>query len=209
MSLYQTRGTELEAITNTSVAKKVTESAEVLQRIANDQSLLDTLIEISEVCIDALKSGKKILFMGNGGSAADSQHLAAELVSRFEFDRPGLPAIALTTDTSALTAIGNDYGFDRLFARQIEALGVEGDVLIGISTSGNSENINVGLKAAKEKGLVLVGWTGNKQGAINQLTDYLVEVPSANTAEIQVGHIVIGHTICGFIEKALFSESAK
>jgi len=206
LSFHQKRGTELEAITNQLIAEKVEESASVLQRLAQEEAILSTIAEVSSACVSALKAGKKILFMGNGGSAADSQHLAAELVSRFEFDRPGLPAIALTTDTSALTAIGNDYGFDRLFARQIEALGVEGDIIIGISTSGNSENINTGLKAAREKGLVLVGLTGNKQGTIKGLTDFLIEVPSANTAEIQVGHIVIGHTICGLIEKALFSE---
>ena len=146
------------------------------------------------------------MLAGNGGSAADAQHIAGELVSRFEFDRPGLPAIALTTDTSILTAIGNDYGYHRLFARQIEALGNKGDIFIAYSTSGNSENICEALGVAKEREIITVGMTGNKGGKMNILCDFLIEIPSSSTPKIQEGHLVIGHIICGLIEDELFGK---
>ena len=144
--------------------------------------------------------------MGNGGSAADAQHLAGEIVSRFAYDRPGLPAFALTTDTSVLTAIGNDYGYERLFARQVQAVGNKGDVLFGFSTSGKSPNILAGLQEAKSKGLVTVGVTGNSDAgkAMAALAGYCLCVPSDSTPRIQEGHILIGHLICGLIEKAIF-----
>jgi D-sedoheptulose 7-phosphate isomerase len=186
------------------VARELKASAELLLRLADDASLGDMLERIALRCADALGAGRKLLFAGNGGSAADAQHLAAELVSRFAYDRPGLAAIALTTDTSALTAIGNDYGFERLFARQIEALGQPGDVLVALSTSGRSPNILAALAEARARGLVTVGFTGTPGGAMSPLCDYVLAMPSADTPRIQEGHIVVGHILCGLIEKLLF-----
>ena len=151
------------------------------------------------------KSGNKVLLAGNGGSAADSQHIAGELVSRFMFDRPGLPAIALTTDTSIITAIGNDYGYESLFSRQIQALGKSGDIFIAYSTSGKSPNILNALVEAKV-GIKSIGLTGNKKAEMNNLCDIVLEVPSADTPKIQEGHLVIGHIICGIIENNIFGK---
>jgi D-sedoheptulose 7-phosphate isomerase len=148
------------------------------------------------------------LFCGNGGSAADAQHWAGELVSRFNYDRPGLAAIALTTDTSILTAIGNDYGYERLFARQVEALGVTGDVLIAISTSGNSPNIVAALEAARVRGITSIGFTGEAGGKMAALCDICLRIPSSSTPRIQEGHEVLGHAICGMIEAAIFPRDA-
>jgi len=173
------------------------------QAMRDDPALAGTVTAIAGACADSIKEGGKVLFCGNGGSAADSQHLAAELVGKLMFDRPGLPAIALTTDTSALTAIGNDYGFERIFARQVEALGRRGDVLVGISTSGNSSNIKAALATARKRGLVTVGLTGGSGGTMAPLCDHLVVVPSAETQKIQEGHILIGHVICALIESAI------
>jgi len=173
------------------------------QAMRDDPALAGTVTAIAGACADSIKEGGKVLFCGNGGSAADSQHLAAELVGKLMFDRPGLPAIALTTDTSALTAIGNDYGFERIFARQVDALGRRGDVLVGISTSGNSANIKAALATARERGLVTVGLTGGSGGTMAPLCDHLVVVPSAETQKIQEGHILIGHVICALIESAI------
>ena len=141
---------------------------------------------------------------GNGGSAADAQHIAGELVSRFAFDRPGLPAIALTTDTSILTAVGNDYGYEKLFSRQVQAHGRNGDVLIVYSTSGRSPNILHALDEARASGLICVGFTGNQGGPMLELCDYLLEVPSSETPKIQEGHLMLGHILCGLVENALF-----
>jgi len=152
-----------------------------------------------------LRAGRKVLIAGNGGSAADSQHIAGEFVSRFAFDRPGLAAIALTTDTSVLTAIGNDYGYEKLFSRQVQALGVPGDVFIGISTSGKSPNVLRALEEARQKGLVTIGMTGNRGGPITSLCDHLLAVPSADTPRIQEGHIVMAHTLCLLVEQAMFA----
>ena len=146
------------------------------------------------------------MIAGNGGSAADAQHIAAELVSRFYFDRPGLPSIALTTDSSMLTAIGNDYGYDQLFARQVQANGVAGDVFIGISTSGSSRNVVNALKVSKEMGLVTVGLTGETGGEMKALCDYCICVPSRETPRIQEVHILIGHILCAIVEEAMFGK---
>ncbi len=154
-------------------------------------------------CADAIRGGGKVLFFGNGGSAADAQHLATELVVRFIRDRVPIPAIALTTDTSALTAIGNDFGFDDLFARQVEGLCREGDVCIGISTSGNSENVIRALNAAKAIGAVAAGFGGRNGGRMNGLADPFIVVPSDDTARIQEMHITIGHMLCGALEQEL------
>lgn len=180
-------------------------------RATLDKVLADVeLIKAAELagmrCIDALKSGKKIMLAGNGGSAADSQHIAAELVSRFNYDRPGLCAIALTTDTSALTAIGNDYGYERVFARQLEALGQKGDVLIALSTSGNSPNILAVLETARAKGITTIGLSGATGGKMFPLCDIMLRMPSTSTPKIQECHIMFGHIISQIIEDGLFKE---
>lgn len=156
-----------------------------------------------DVCENAIRADKKILFFGNGGSAADCQHLATELTARYITDRPAIAALALTTDTSALTAIGNDFGFERLFARQIEALGIEGDVAVGISTSGNSANVLEALKTARQRGLITVGLSGRAGGKMHDLCDILLIVPSDTTARIQEMHITLGQMLCGALEQRL------
>ena len=190
------------------IKEQIQESAQVANLMLNDDKLAATLETIAKACIAALKNGKKLLFMGNGGSAADAQHLAGEMVSRFAFDRPGLPAFALTTDTSVLTAIGNDYGYVHLFARQVQAVGQPGDVLIGISTSGKSPNIIAALEEGKKGGLVTVGLTGNQKALITQVVDHCIEIPSPSTPKIQEGHIISGHILCGLIESAMFTPPA-
>ena len=170
-------------------------------------ALLPDIVRAADLMVAAYRGGAKLLFFGNGGSAADAQHIAGEFVSRFAFDRPGLPAIALTTDTSILTAIGNDYGYEKLFARQVQALGNRGDVLIGYSTSGKSPNVLNAFREARAKGLTCVGLTGNRGGPMSELCDYLLEVPSADTPKIQEGHLVLGHILCGLVENAIFQET--
>ncbi|TCH96863.1 SIS domain-containing protein [Roseococcus sp. SYP-B2431] len=178
--------------------------------MAADQPMIEAATRAAELCIAALRAGRKVMICGNGGSAADAQHWAGELVSRFHYDRPGLPAIALTTDSSILTAIGNDYGYERVFARQVEALGVAGDVLLGLTTSGRSPNVLAAMRAARERGILGVGFTGNGPGAavLAEHCDVTVSVPSASTPAIQEGHEVLGHAICAMIEEAIFPRGA-
>ncbi|MDA8254135.1 MAG: D-sedoheptulose 7-phosphate isomerase [Betaproteobacteria bacterium] len=183
------------------------QTARVLRDMLADDKLAATVEAVSGACVSALRGGNKLLFMGNGGSAADAQHLAGEMVSRFAYDRPGLPAFALTTDSSVLTAIGNDYGYQHLFSRQVEAVGRAGDVLFGISTSGRSPNVLAGLEAGHRMGLVTVGMTGNRRERITGIVDHCIEIPSECTPNIQEGHIVIGHIICGLIEQQVFPRS--
>jgi len=171
-----------------------------------DAALLAQVETVSKIIIDAYKNNKKTLLAGNGGSAADAQHIAGELVARFHFHRPGLPSIALTTDSSIITAIGNDYGYEYLFSRQVEAMGNEGDVFIGISTSGNSPNIIKALEACKEKGIITVGLTGAGGGKMAELCDHCLKVPSNETPRIQEVHILIGHILCYLVEDTLFSH---
>jgi D-sedoheptulose 7-phosphate isomerase len=187
------------------IAGELRKTASVIGALVADAELARTIETVARLCVKALRDGNKILLAGNGGSAADAQHLAAELVSRFYFDRPGLPAVALTTDTSALTAIGNDYGFERLFSRQVDALGRKGDVFIGLSTSGNSPNILKALDEARLKGLVTVGLTGQGGGRMAALCDHCLRMPSSETPRIQEGHIVVGHTVCALIEREMFT----
>jgi D-sedoheptulose 7-phosphate isomerase len=169
-----------------------------------------TLIEESAMKIsNAYKSGYKTIIAGNGGSAADAQHMAGEFVSKFYFDRPALPSIAITTDTSIVTAIGNDYGYDKVFARQIEAQGVSGDIFIGISTSGNSRNILEGIRKCYEKKIFTIGLTGKNGGEMAKLCNICIQVPSDETPRIQEVHIFIEHIICGIVEDTLFSEFKK
>jgi len=163
-------------------------------------SMENDIEQASQIIVDALKNGNKILLCGNGGSAADAQHIAAELTGRYKTERRGLPGIALTTDTSALTAIGNDYGYDRVFDRQVESLANSGDVIIGISTSGNSKNVVSALKLGQELGCKTVGLTGRDGGAMNDVCDINMVVPSNNTPRIQEMHILFGHTICQIID---------
>jgi D-sedoheptulose 7-phosphate isomerase len=175
-----------------------------IDAVLADVTLLSDVERAGLLCVDALRQSHKILLCGNGGSAADSQHIAAELVSRLNYDRPGLAAVALTTDTSALTAIGNDYGYERVFARQLEAIGQQGDVLIAISTSGNSPNVLAALEAAKKQGIATIGLTGKSGGKMNLLCDITLKMPSAHTPNIQECHIMLGHIICQIIEDTIF-----
>jgi D-sedoheptulose 7-phosphate isomerase len=165
---------------------------------------VSTIADLSRLLIDALRAGKKLVLFGNGGSAADAQHVAAELVNRFQMDRNPLPAIALTTDTSILTSVGNDLAFDKLFSRQIRALVQKGDVAVGISTSGNSSNVINGIIAAKEKGAVTVGFTGRSGGRLKDLVDTCCHVSSESTARIQEAQITIWHALCEVIEREMF-----
>lgn len=194
----------MENLLTEAIAAQLRETAANLRTMSEDADLHTAMAQAANACIAALRNGNKILFAGNGGSAADAQHLAGELVSRFNYDRPGLPAFSLSTDTSVLTAIGNDYGYERLFARQIEAVGNAGDVFIGISTSGRSPNILNALRSARDKGLVTVGLTGRLGGDMPALCDHCLRTPSDLTPRIQEGHISIGHTICYLIEQQLF-----
>ena len=196
-----------DLLTTEGIAGQLREAADNLAAMSRDAGLHETLGRAAEACIAALRRGNKVLFAGNGGSAADAQHLAAELVNRFNYDRPGLQAFALSTDTSVLTAIGNDYGYEHLFARQIEAVGVGGDVFIGISTSGRSPNILNALRVARAKGLVTVGLTGRGGGQMGAECDYCLRSASDCTPRIQEGHISIGHTLCWLIEQRMFPRA--
>ncbi len=183
------------------VEKEFNSHLETINSVINN--LEDTLVEVSKIAVETLKNGNKILFCGNGGSAADAQHLAAELSGRYKTERKGLAGIAITTDTSALTAIGNDYGYDRVFDRQVEALANKGDLIIGISTSGNSKNIINAFEVAKQIGCKTIGFSGRDGGAMNEVCDINLIVPSNDTPRIQEMHILFGHTMCQIIDNEL------
>ncbi len=185
------------------IKQYINESINTKVRLLEKEDLLEDINFTAQKLISILKKGNKILIAGNGGSAADAQHIAAEFVSRFFYDRPGLPAIALTTDTSMLTAIGNDYGFDKLFSRQVDAQGIKGDVFIGITTSGDSENILRAVELAKLKGIFTVGLCG-EAGKLRNIAETVISVPSKSTPFIQESHIMIGHVICKLVEQSLF-----
>lgn len=176
--------------------------------MASDAGLQTLMDRAVTLCIDALRAGNKVMFAGNGGSAADAQHWAGELVSRFYYDRPGLAAVALTTDSSILTAIGNDYGYDYTFARQVEAIGRSGDVLVAISTSGNSKNILRAADAAVDRGIAVVGFTGALGGLLAGHCEVCFRVPSSETPRIQEGHEFLGHMLCALIEREMFPNEA-
>jgi len=184
------------------------ESCDVKSAIINDDNLVALINNVMEISIFSLRNGHKLLFAGNGGSASDAQHLAAELVGRYEQDREGLPALALTTNSAQVTAIANDYGYDDVFKRQVQALANKGDVFFGLSTSGNSENVINALQQCKSQGVVTVGFTGASGGNMQALCDYCIKIPSNITARIQESHITIGHIICAGIEKVLFNNNA-
>ena len=190
-----------------TIHDSIKNSIAVKTAILNDEKILALIESAAKTKLDCYKSGHKVMFAGNGGSAADAQHLAAELVNRFRFDHIGLPAIALSTDTSILTSIGNDYGYDFLFSRQIAAQGTAGDVFIGISTSGNSKNILQALSVCKEKNIYTIGLTGGDGGKMLSLCDNCIVVPSKETARIQESHILIGHILCEIVENALFKQN--
>ena len=185
------------------IAAHLKSSRDAIERAGLDAGLLDTARKIADVIAGALRGGNRLLIAGNGGSAADAQHIAAEIVGRYKKDRPAYAAIALTTDTSALTAIGNDYGFEHVFARQVEGLGKHGDVLLALTTSGRSPNILAALKAARQQGLVTIGFTGAKGTALGASCDHLLLAPSDDTAVIQQIHMAFAHGICEVIEQTL------
>ncbi len=191
-----------------SIRAIITDSIAAKQKLLADANVLTQIEQVTQACIAAFKNGNKILVAGNGGSAADAQHMAAEFVARFEFDRPGLPSIALTTDTSGLTAIGNDYGYEFLFSRQVEALGKAGDVFIGLSTSGNSKNVLKAMEVCEKMGITRVALCG-AGGKIHQMADYVLAVPSTHTPRIQESHGLIMHIICALCEEALFAQYKK
>ncbi|QOY51442.1 D-sedoheptulose 7-phosphate isomerase [Candidatus Sulfurimonas baltica] len=188
------------------IKDQIKKSYETKQDIYNNEDLLNKIEEVSRLCVELYKGDKKTILAGNGGSAADAQHIAAELVGRYCFDRPSIPSLALTTDTSNLTAIGNDYGYDKVFSRQLEGMGQKGDIFIGISTSGNSKNIINAFISAKEKGITTVALTGRDGGEMAKLADIALVVPSESTPRIQEAHILIGHIICDIIEKETFGN---
>ena len=177
------------------------ESIRVKEELLGSQ--VEVIVRIVEEIVKALKDGGKIIFFGNGGSAADAQHLAAELVGRFKLERRGLPALALSTNTSVLTSVGNDYSFAQVFARQVEALGKREDVAMGISTSGGAVNVIEGILAAKARGIFTIGLTGGKGGKLAELVDLAIVVPSPDTARIQEAHITVGHLVCQLVEERL------
>lgn len=189
------------------IRSQIKESKRVLSDMLEDEVLLERIELAAKVCVNAIKNGNKILLAGNGGSAADAQHIAGEFVSRFAFDRPGLSAIALTTDTSIMTAIGNDYGFEKLFARQIQSHAHKGDIFIAYSTSGKSSNIIKALMEAKARSVICIGMTGNKVSLMQEFCQHVLAVPSSDTPKIQEGHALIGHILCGLVERAVFKES--
>lgn len=188
-----------------TIKNQMAESAGVKQLMLEDDALAEKIEVISALMVNAYRSGNKTIWAGNGGSAADAQHMAGELVNKFTFDRPGLPALSLSTDTSIITAVGNDYGFERLFARQIEAQGQPGDVFIGISTSGKSRNLIEAIDACKTKGITSVAIVGANPCPMDDY-DYVIHVPSIKTPRIQECQTLIGHILCYLIENQLFGE---
>ena len=188
------------------IARNLKESIELKQELLSDSSILQTVQDISTVIVEAYRKKAKVLFCGNGGSAADAQHLAAEFSGRYYYDRPPLFAEALHVNTSYLTAVANDYSYDQIYSRLIKAMGQEGDILFGLSTSGNSKNVIQGIQQAKEIGMITIGFTGLGGGAMKNSCDYLIEIPSTNTPRIQECHMLIGHSICEFVEQVLFPQ---
>ena len=191
---------------NSRIQESIEQSIAVKQAILDNPDFMTRIEEAAGIMIESLKAGGKIHFCGNGGSAADAQHLAAELSGRFYFDRPPLNADALHCNTSYLTAVGNDYGYDVIFSRLIQGTGKKGDVLVGISTSGNSKNILKAYETCHEMGIKTISFTGETGGSMKNLSDVLLNVPSKDTPRIQESHIMIGHIICELIESALFKK---
>jgi len=191
------------------VSRSIKASIAAKERLLGSDEVVSIIARVSETMVDALEKGNKVLLFGNGGSAADAQHIAAEFVGRFAFDRPALPALALSVNTSCLTAIGNDYGFDVVFSRQLEALAREGDVAIGISTSGNSPNVLRAMAVARKMGLHTVAFTGCTGGKLKGAVDHCICAPSDQTPRIQECHILIGHIISELVEQTIFHEQSR
>lgn len=189
-----------------SIIEQINDSIETKKRILTDNLLISKIEAACELVLKTYDNNNKTILAGNGGSAADAQHIAAEFVSRFNFDRPGIPSLALTTDTSIITAIGNDYGYEKLFARQLEAQSLKGDLFIGITTSGSSKNIIEALRKCQELGIFSIVLTGNDCSEISELSDLIISVPSNHTPRIQESHILIGHIICCYVEEKKFGK---
>ena len=187
------------------IVNRIEENVEVGRALLRDHTFLATVAKVGRILAKALRSGNKVLFFGNGGSAADAQHLAAELTGRFLKERPSLAGLALTTNSSAITALGNDYGYETIFARQIEGLARRGDVAVGISTSGNSANVLKAIAVAGKKRVITVGMTGAQGGKLASAVDYCIRIPSDSTPRIQEGHILAGHVLCEILEQELFA----
>jgi D-sedoheptulose 7-phosphate isomerase len=196
----------LELITDKLAARALHDSIAVKQQLLNDEQYQALVLSLGVAMAEALASGHKAIFFGNGGSAADAQHLAAELTGRYMMERPGLAGLTLTSNTSSLTAIGNDYSYNVVFARQLEALGRAGDVALGISTSGNSENVVRAMDVARAKGMITAALTGKTGGALLSRVDYCIRIPSECTPRIQEAHILTGHILCEIIEHELFAK---
>jgi D-sedoheptulose 7-phosphate isomerase len=191
------------------IKEAIRQSIEVKEKIFADENLVSIIHEVANLCAGTFKNGNKVLFCGNGGSAADAQHLAAELSGRFYFDRDPLPAEALHVNTSFLTAVANDYSYDEIYARMVKAQGRKGDVIIGLSTSGNSANVVKAFETAHQLGMFTIGMTGETGGKMKDISDYLINVPSTDTPRIQEAHGLIGHIICELIESTIFGGPKK
>ena len=188
------------------IRQEIKNSVSTKQKLLKDKALLKKIKKAAQACLKTFQQGGKVILAGNGGSAADAQHIAAEFVNQLCYDRPALSSIALTTDTSILTAISNDRGYNEIYSRQIEANGKPGDLFIGISTSGNSDNIIKALKACQKQQITTVGWSGESGGKMKEYCDHCLCVPSTETPRIQESHILIGHIICGIVEDSLFKK---
>ena len=199
-----TQKTERYQMFKNIIKKHFIDTIKIKEKLLRDTAILNNISEVCKIFINTFTTGGKIIIAGNGGSAADAQHIAGEFVGRFYFDRPGLPSMALTTDTSILTAIGNDYGFQKIFSRQLKTYGVKGDIFLGISTSGNSKNIIEALNTSKDMNIHTVGLTGNEGGCMKELCDICIIVPSSDTPRIQECHILIAHAICAIVEQEIY-----
>ena len=188
------------------IKDQIKKSYETKLAIYKNELLLEKIVEVSQKCVELYRGKNKTILAGNGGSAADAQHIAAELVGKYGFDRPSIPSLALTTDTSNLTAIGNDYGYDKVFSRQLEGMGQDGDIFIGISTSGNSQNLINAFEVAKSKNIFTVALVGKDGGKMAKIADIALVIPSNSTPRIQESHILIGHILCDIIEKEIFAD---
>lgn len=189
---------------STVISDNLRSSLELKQRVLNDQHILDTVNQINAVIVECFRNDGKVYFCGNGGSAADSQHLAAELSGRYYYDRPPLFSEALHCNTSYLTAVANDYSYEVIYARLLRAMGKQGDVLIGLSTSGNSANVVLAFEEARKQGMTTIGWTGQGGGKMAAVSDHLIAIPSTDTPRIQECHMLIGHSVCEVVEATLF-----
>ncbi len=188
------------------IKDQIKKSYETKLAIYENELLLEKILEVSQKCVKLYRGNNKTILAGNGGSAADAQHIAAELVGRYGFDRPSIPSLALTTDTSNLTAIGNDYGYDKIFSRQLEGMGQDGDIFIGISTSGNSQNLINAFEVAKNKNIFTIALVGKDGGKMAKMADIALVIPSNSTPRIQESHILIGHILCDIIEQEIFAD---